>query len=205
MIFQGAKYCSHCGAKVDRTELPADRKLKCPRCRTALDSVRVGTSDLLECGHCEGIWADADTLSQICANREQQAAVLGMAGVANASSHAVDIEQVRYVPCPVCNQLMNRVNFAHCSNVVVDVCKTHGTWFDKDELRGIVEFIEAGGIEKSRERQIAELTEQQIKTRAEIEASRAMDAFNPPVPRNYTLLDTAVSAAADVLTDWMMK
>lgn len=70
------------------------------------------------------------------------------------------MEKVRYVPCPVCKKLMNRVNFARCSNVVVDVCKTHGTWFDKDELRRIVEFIQRGGLDQARTRQIEELERQ---------------------------------------------
>ncbi len=69
------------------------------------------------------------------------------------------METVSYIACPVCKQLMNRVNFAHCSNVVVDVCRTHGTWFDRDELRRIVEFIRAGGLEMERDRQLAELDE----------------------------------------------
>jgi hypothetical protein len=52
---------------------------------------------------------------------------------------------------------MNRVNFAHCSNVIVNVCRTHGTWFDKDALRHLVEFIRAGGMEKGRAREMDEI------------------------------------------------
>ena len=37
---------------------------------------------------------------------------------------------------------MNRVQFANCSHVIVDVCKPHGTWFDRDELRRIVELAQ---------------------------------------------------------------
>jgi Zn-finger nucleic acid-binding protein len=48
---------------------------------------------------------------------------------------------------------MNRMNFAHCSGVVVDVCRGHGTWFDRDELRQIVEFIRAGGLELARQKE----------------------------------------------------
>ena len=40
---------------------------------------------------------------------------------------------------------MNRVNFAHCSGVVIDICKGHGTWFDRDELSKIVDFIPPAG------------------------------------------------------------
>ena len=75
--------------------------------------------------------------------------------------------QIRYVPCPHCQQLMNRINFAKCSDVIVDVCKGHGTWFDKDELRQIVEFIRGGGMEQSREKLKHEIEFQQEKLRAE--------------------------------------
>ena len=51
---------------------------------------------------------------------------------------------------------MNRINFARCSGVIVDVCRGHGTWFDASELREIVEFIRGGGLELApkREREI---------------------------------------------------
>jgi Zn-finger nucleic acid-binding protein len=61
---------------------------------------------------------------------------------------------------------MNRVNFAHHSNVVVDVCKGHGTWFDRDELRRIVEFIRAGGLDSARAREVAELEERERQLKA---------------------------------------
>jgi Zn-finger nucleic acid-binding protein len=67
---------------------------------------------------------------------------------------------------------MHRVNFAKCSNVIVDVCKAHGTWFDKDELRRIIEFIRAGGFEKARSKEMAELERQ----RREVEAARTAAA-----------------------------
>jgi Zn-finger nucleic acid-binding protein len=155
MVFVGAKFCSHCGAAIAREEIPADQKQPCPRCRVNMESIVIGNTNLRECPTCEGIWADTDSLQRICADREQQAAVLGVARTLPTEPNS--LEKVRYVPCPVCNKLMNRVAFAHCSRVVVDVCKTHGTWFDKDELRRIVEFIRAGGLEAARANEIAEL------------------------------------------------
>jgi Zn-finger nucleic acid-binding protein len=52
---------------------------------------------------------------------------------------------------------MNRVNFAGRSGVIIDTCRGHGTWFDRDELQHIVEFIRSGGLEKAREQQIEQL------------------------------------------------
>jgi Zn-finger nucleic acid-binding protein len=182
LIFQGAKFCSHCGAKVDRTEVSTESKSKCPRCKTDMDAVVIGKTHLRECPKCEGIWADSDSLQEICADREDQAAVLGMPTLLQAGA-PVDLEaNIRYLPCPVCSTLMNRVNFARCSGVVVDVCRQHGTWFDKDELRRIVEFIRAGGFEKERLREIDELQTR----RRELEATRqnmgAEGAFDSSCP-----------------------
>jgi Zn-finger nucleic acid-binding protein len=62
---------------------------------------------------------------------------------------------------------MNRVNFAHCSGVIVDVCKGHGTWFDSDELSRIVEFIRGGGLEAARTREKAQIQEERERVRHE--------------------------------------
>jgi Zn-finger nucleic acid-binding protein len=198
LIFQGAKFCSHCGAKIERAEVPAGAPLSCPRCRVGMQAVEVGTARLRECPKCEGIWADADSLRQICADREEQAAVLGMPAVLPAGG-SVGIEtNIRYVPCPACGKLMNRVNFARCSGVVVDVCQQHGTWFDRDELRRIVEFIRAGGLEKERLREIEELDQR----RRQLESARALgatDAATRPAGFDYPGRHLGISLAASVL------
>ena len=56
---------------------------------------------------------------------------------------------------------MNRDQFANCSHVIVDVCKPHGSWFDKDVLRRAVQFIRAGGLEKARSQELEQLKEEQ--------------------------------------------
>src|ERR1700753_3679965 len=62
LIFLGAIFCAHCGAKVERKEMEAQTQCFCPRCRQALAAIAVGTSNLNECGKCEGIWLDKDTV-----------------------------------------------------------------------------------------------------------------------------------------------
>jgi Zn-finger nucleic acid-binding protein len=156
MMFIGEKFCSHCGAAAARIEDPSGSHEVCPRCQSNLQAVVIGQSRLEECPHCAGMWVSADVLKQICADREQQAAVLGMPAPPREAT--VDLEQnIHYIPCPVCHEFMNRVNFAHCSGVIVNVCSAHGTWFDKDALRRLVEFIRGGGLEKCRAQEIEEL------------------------------------------------
>jgi hypothetical protein len=47
---------------------------------------------------------------------------------------------------------MNRNNFGGSSGIVVDVCPHHGVWFEPGELPRILEFVQAGGLERARER-----------------------------------------------------
>jgi Zn-finger nucleic acid-binding protein len=158
-MFAGTKFCSHCGATGNRRELAASESHLCPRCQIGMKIVTVGTASLLECGQCEGIWVDADTLQQICADREKQAFV---SVTPSALNQPLQLERtIHYIPCPICHELMNRVQFAKCSHIVVDVCSSHGTWFDKDELQRGVQFIRAGGLQKAHAHQLEELKEAQ--------------------------------------------
>jgi Zn-finger nucleic acid-binding protein len=203
MMFVGAKFWSQCGAKAERTEIAAATHELCPRCSVEMEAVLIGKTSLEECPRCEGIWASADSLQQICADREQQAAVLGMP--TSQSAQSADIEEhIHYIPCPVCKELMNRVNFAHCSQVIVNVCNRHGTWFDKDELRRIVEFIRAGGIETERARQIQELQDSERSLRASAIAD-AWSAKNLPPGWSEGERHLGISAVAGLISDFLRR
>jgi Zn-finger nucleic acid-binding protein len=172
MMFVGSLHCSRCGAKAERaatSALESSARL-CPRCRVAMEAVAVGSASLRECARCTGLWVDVESFAQIVNEREQQSAALGAAAIVpkqSGLSAGNEPNKVRYVPCPQCHQLMNRVNFARCSGVVVDVCKGHGTWFDRDELRRIVEFIQGGGLGVSRAREKREIEEERRRLRQE--------------------------------------
>lgn len=156
MMFIGSRNCPHCGALAASTSASPLATLKCPCCKVEMSSISIGGEAMRECEHCSGLWLEVSAFERICTNREEQSAVLGGASVA-PQSHVSMSETVRYVPCPQCGQLMNRINFARCSGIVVDVCKGHGTWFDRDELREIVEFIRGGGLDLSRQKEKREL------------------------------------------------
>jgi Zn-finger nucleic acid-binding protein len=166
-----------------------------------MDADLIGQTNLQECPQCQGIWATAAALQRICEDREQQATILGAA--APWSPTVNDIEKnIRYIPCPVCNKLMNRVMFAHCSGVVVDVCKAHGTWFDKDELRRIVEFIRAGGLDAAR----ADEMEALERKRQELKAAQTAAAWDDQMDSRRAYYHQAhngiASAAANLITSF---
>jgi Zn-finger nucleic acid-binding protein len=201
MVFAGAKFCSHCGAAIARTEVDAATKQPCPRCGLDMQAVVVGKTNLCECPKCEGIWADKDSLAKIYADREQQAAVLGTAAPLPEGDNFE--MNVRYVPCPVCHKLMNRVNFARCSHVVVDVCREHGTWFDKDELRRIVEFIRDGGMDMARQEEMEELEQKRQALRAAQREANAPDPMQWSQSSRRDRYDHGIaSAAANLLTSF---
>jgi Zn-finger nucleic acid-binding protein len=203
MMFVGAKFCSHCGARAARTEVAEEKHEFCPRCRIEMQAVLIGKTHLEECPKCEGLWADTDSVEQICQDQEQQSAVLGMATSQPAAS--VDIEQhIHYIPCPVCKALMNRVNFAHCSNVIVNVCGRHGTWFDKDELRRVVEFIRAGGMQKARAQELEELEARERSARAAA-AGAAFGGQDLASGWNDPERHSAIAAVASVIGQFMRK
>ena len=122
-----------------------------------MQSIAVGTVPLLECASCDGVWVEAVSFERICAEREAQAAVLH-----TADPRAPSIERrVTYRPCIRCGTMMNRINFAQLSGTIVDVCKGHGTFLDRGELQAIVTFIQRGGLDRARQRQIEDLKEQE--------------------------------------------
>lgn len=167
MMFKGNKHCPRCGtaaAAVLAASLPARN---CPRCRVEMQAVVVGETAVRECSRCVGLWVDVVSFEKICADREQQAAVLG--GATAAASHAASdvASKVSYVPCPECSKLMNRINFARCSGVIVDICKGHGIWFDRDELSRIIEFVRGGGLDTARSKEKAQLEEARRQLAAE--------------------------------------
>jgi len=157
LMFEGAVYCPSCGARRARAS-GAPAQAPCPSCRGIMRDVRVGDTALLECERCRGMWVDAATFEHVCASREAQGAVLHQWPTA---TRAANPEAVRYRKCVACGKMMNRLNFGRLSGTVVDVCKGHGTFLDAGELHAIVSFIQGGGLDRARQRQIEDLKEQQ--------------------------------------------
>jgi Zn-finger nucleic acid-binding protein len=166
LMFEGAAYCPSCGARRARAA-GAPVKAPCPSCRGVMHDVSLGDTSLLECERCRGMWIDAATFEHICASRETQGTVLdqwpfGSAqGTPQPARPAAASGQIHYRKCVACGKMMNRINFGRLSGTVVDVCKGHGTFLDAGELHLIVAFIQKGGLDRARQRQIEELKEEQ--------------------------------------------
>jgi len=200
MMFLGTEFCPHCGTAASPWQ-GGEAGMLCPACESPMLEGTVGQSRLHQCGKCFGLWLDVTTFERICRDSEQQAAVLGGANLAQSS--AVNLDPVRYRRCPACHELMNRVNFARCSGVVVDICRAHGTWFDRNELQQIVLFVRAGGLDRARGRQKEELAAEARRLEAARSASSGSGTFEARGSVHGGLLDLSVSAAGDLIEHFL--
>jgi len=150
-----AAFCVDCGIKINPQKLDAVRSdMPCPRCTAPLQKRTLEGLGIFECAGCAGLWLPADTFECICKNKEAMTAVARGAGMTGAKRMRFEMsseEKVKYIPCPACKSLMNRRNFGGISGVIMDTCRHCGVWLDDKELGLIVRFIDAGGMDKSRD------------------------------------------------------
>ena len=124
--------------------------LTCPRCKTNLSTRTAGELSFGECGTCFGVWVDAPSFEKISADPDKHGADLSWPDKGPTNWPVV------YIPCAECGTVMNRINFWRVSGVVVDICQRHGIWFDRDELRQVMDFVRKGGLREARAIELAE-------------------------------------------------
>ncbi len=175
-------------------------QMDCPRCGEALQGLRLGVTSVHECAACGGLWVDPDSLQKLCDAREEHSSVVS-ALEARVPTKPVTPDTVRYIPCPVCKKLMNRVNFAHTSGVIMDVCKSDGVWLDRGELQRVVGFVEHGGLSAAREHERAQLEDE----RKRLVAARAGSATIMPEAQVFTWTHTSSRPSADSPVDQLLR
>jgi len=149
--------CQYCKTRQDvdlaiisryTVEKPGSERI-CPRCHIPLQIIdlRLGGKFYIErCEHCLGLFFDPGELEAL---------------LDKTVTHVYEVDRQRldeiqnvkrsceyplgYIDCPVCQKLMNRINFGSRSGVIADKCRDHGLWLDGGELRQILEWVKAGG------------------------------------------------------------
>jgi Zn-finger nucleic acid-binding protein len=161
----GMRHCPHCGSEVSGSQPEQKGSFQCPRCERDMLSQKVGKHPLQVCIQCGGLWVNKHAFQDICTREEEQEAVLAFQPEPSEPSPPRTTGSHRaYVPCPECKKLMNHKNFSG-SGVVLDWCRDHGSWFDRQELQRIIAFIKQGGLRKAREREMSQLKEQESQLR----------------------------------------
>ena len=154
-VFVGHKHCPDCGAELDLAATGTEMKdMPCPRCEKPLRARMVGDIVIDECGMCFGVFLDQVAIKRVVTDRAQARAEALLGALPRADLPVLKPGQRMYVKCPSCATLMNRRLFAAGAGVIIDVCRTHGTFFDAGELPRVVEFVMQGGLEAAQKKEL---------------------------------------------------
>lgn len=203
-----ARFCHHCASPLF-AEMAAGQQTDyhCPVCgdQRALVSRRLTDQQVtvMECGVCGGLWLGLETFRAMLdqAEIERRAAPRIIPPPRGAQLGP------RYRCCVICGGMMIRRNLGRGgSGVIVDLCGSHGIWFDADELSQLMAWIRSGGLEEIRA-ELARLRNSDdavrrrhaIRREAPKEApvftprNSPVDGFDPPLNDHY-LIDLAAAA-----------
>jgi Zn-finger nucleic acid-binding protein len=168
--------CPHCGEAVNPrfTFCPFcnGRVLKatplkepvCPRCNRKLTAFNRDEMELCLCPGYHGLWVDSTAFHVLTSetNVYKEETVKEQ----YSRSAVIEKEDIRYLKCVRCGEVMTRKNYAHISGVIIDECGRHGVWLDAGELEKIRQFIADGGLERAQDREI-ERNHQELKDLAQ--------------------------------------
>lgn len=119
--------------------------MTCPRCAQPLTTHKTATATLQGCLTCGGVFLDRDSRARVVAARCDDTARASEL----AASHARWSPDLRArCPCPICRAPMQVVQVA--GGIDLDVCDTHGAWFDRDELRRFIAALRSPRSQKKR-------------------------------------------------------
>lgn len=148
--------CRYCGVRNDvdlqakhdfSIENPRSERI-CPQCNIPLQTIDLKVNDHLyieRCSECFGLFFDPGEIEILLDNAVSGAETVNLKHIQNINDDRYQSKKVKYIKCPVCRILMNRVNFGYRSGVVIDQCKKHGIWLNNGEITHLMEWKKAGG------------------------------------------------------------
>ena len=142
-----AVHCLNCGERLGLARVPSvDTTVKaCPGCQAPLVLYRDDEGAMWDCQACEAQFVEHRLLDRLLAGRQR------LPNIEAPRPHPLPLSaKITYYPCPHCAELMHRRNFGGRSGIVVDVCASHGVWFEASELDLVLRFVESGGLAVAR-------------------------------------------------------
>jgi Zn-finger nucleic acid-binding protein len=115
------------------------RAMTCPHCRVPLVAGRTISTVVQACGHCGGVWLDNAASQRILRSFDGDAVMLAHA--ADAHADAPYAATIGVALCPDCGAELQRVG-VEAARAFVDICKLHGTWFNRGDLALVSQAFE---------------------------------------------------------------
>jgi Zn-finger nucleic acid-binding protein len=151
----------------------------CPRCRTLLRES--GGASRRRCLSCSGVFVLREAMGpladQLRAGRAEAvvSAPYRTMAITDAEPDPPQLESdFRYRRCPFCSKHMNRAPIVEGSGVVVDLCVSHGAWFDGAEIRRVIDHVQQL---TNRRRQAAEASGESGETEVPDPVALVLDTF----------------------------
>ncbi len=169
------RFCPHCTVPMRTLNLDKDGDFyieQCPECY----------GFFFDPGELETLLDDTIPITRIDVNKLEK-----------SNYKRVDFhKRIKYIHCPICNELMQRLNYGYKSGVVMDKCKAHGVWLDSGELRHLMEWKSAGGEAldkqyKEDEKKMREAREERKKSRNSIDQHTKSNTYMQPSSVNLLL------------------
>lgn len=84
------------------------------------------------CGGCCGVWVKREVVDVLGRNARADLLPLWI------GPPLIALDQPAYRACPACGTLMDRKS---CGETVLDICGSHGIWFDREELEHFMGWV----------------------------------------------------------------
>ena len=110
----------------------------CPVCKESMVVLELNEIEIDFCTLCSGIWLDAGELELMFDTDAQRQKLID-------SFQEDPGHPEKLYKCPICNRKMAKVQVGDEKEILIDKCKKdHGLWFDKGELKTVIEFSTKG-------------------------------------------------------------
>lgn len=198
------QYCSYCGVrndvdirgKYDYHIVTRQSERICPECHIHLQTITLELQPPLQierCEQCFGLFFDPGEVEALLENLVSPVFAVNPELLGNINKDRYQSNKpVKYLECPVCLNMMNRVAFGHRSGVVIDQCKAHGVWLDGGEITHLLEWRKAGGQILHEQKQVEKRQKQRRPADAKAEIDSLMRRYDKQDSESG-LLDTISS------------
>ena len=182
-LLPNTQYCSYCGVRND-VDLQGEHDYRvvtrqsqriCPECNTAMQTIALDMQPPLQierCESCFGLFFDPGEVEALLEKVVAPVFSINRQWLGNINQDRYQRNKpVKYLECPVCLNIMNRVAFGHRSGVVVDQCKAHGVWLDGGEITHLLEWKRAGGqlLDQQKQAEMLKMQRRPTSSRADVE------------------------------------
>jgi Zn-finger nucleic acid-binding protein len=151
------QYCSYCRVrndidlqgKHDYHVIDSTSERVCPECEQSLQTISLdaaGSLRIERCAHCFGLFFDPGEIESLLESAVAPVVTVNLELLNNINQDRFPQDtKVKYLKCPVCQVLMNRLIYGYRSGVIIDQCRSHGIWLDGGQISHLLEWKKAGG------------------------------------------------------------